>query len=250
MCFHTLICKKCSLSLNQYLSLMCHSYSIFKLTSSGRDKEYCNIQMVISQHHQDECWHLLLSLYMFKKKMYCTVSSAFDGWSTWLDNGDSIHLNSQSSSFLVVLMGLNAAFLKCMWCDSSASTLSLWIIRKKWNALFLQWVKWRGRTWLLTHSDLNPNADHVLVCLFLGQNLGSIFNKFRSTTGKQRAFLNKETVTWFPRKIKIFLFFSCLPRSNRDWRSSAGWSSWHYCVSPRSWDKNLGVDRRQTGDSN
>lgn len=58
---------------------MYYSYSIFKLTSSGRDKDYCNIQMVISQHHQDECWHLLLSLCMFKKKMYCTVSSAFDG---------------------------------------------------------------------------------------------------------------------------------------------------------------------------
>lgn len=206
MCFHTLICKKCSLSLNQYLSLMYHSYSIFKLTSSGRDKEYCNIQMVISQHHQDECWHLLLSLCMFKKKMYCTVSSAFDGWSIWLDNTDRMHLKSHSSSFLVVLMGLNAGFLKCIWCDSSASTLSLWIIRKKWDALFLQGAKWRGRTWLLTHSDLNPNADPVPVCLFAGQNLGSILNKFRSLFGKQRAFFQQENSNLISKKKKIIPF--------------------------------------------
>lgn len=59
------------------------------------------------------------------------VSSAFDGGSILLDDRDSIHFSSQSSSFLVALKGLNAGFLKCIWCDSSASTLSFWSIRKK-----------------------------------------------------------------------------------------------------------------------
>lgn len=119
-----------------------------------------------------------------------------------------IHLNSQSSSFLVALMGLNAAFLKFICCDSSASTLSFCIIRKKWNALFLQWAKWRDRTWLLTHSDLNPNADHLPACLFVGKNLASILNKFSSMIGKQRAFFKQENSNLiFNKNIIIFLLF-------------------------------------------
>lgn len=50
---------------------MYHIYSIFKLTSSGRDKEYYNIWVVTYVH-------LFLSWHILKKNASCMFSSPFD----------------------------------------------------------------------------------------------------------------------------------------------------------------------------
>lgn len=49
----------------------------------------------------------------------------------------------------------------------------------------------KKKTQLLTHSDLNPNADFVPLLLFAGKYLGSVLNRFRITAGSQRPFLKK-----------------------------------------------------------
>lgn len=67
----------------------------------------------------------------------------------------------------------------------------------------------------MTDLGLNPNADFVPVCLFAGQYIDSTLYKLRIMT--ESFFFKKKKATCFTNERKsVHVFFSCLPRSNRD----------------------------------